>query len=276
MLRLSGYVRCCCCCCCCCCRTGYFPLDWLQQQLSTPEATETTCYRNLEQLLAFLNLLGSVLQWMPLKAMTLRHALAMRFCYNAAATQAVEDMLSFPLTLAVDGKGVQQRWAAFLVTTTKSPDASLLVRAVQISNADAITKAVEKPPQPASGAAPAHKGAHRQLQKYSKLSEHICGVMTVSSVGGTGMSSLVIGGDGDDRAWEPSPWAPPKFHNDANYSATTELQAAAVGPAHTLFGGALTDAVLEGTHGTGVHVGVVTARILSAYSLSVDLWVLSW
>jgi hypothetical protein len=165
----------------------------------------------LEQLLDFLNLPGGVLPWLPLRDMTVKHALPVQFCYKAAAIQAAEDMLSFPPVLAVDSLGVQNCWAAFLVTTTGSLEAPLLVRAVQFSSTRTITKVKKSQP----GAASAATGAQTQLHNYGTIYEFIGRVMTVSSTRNAGTSSALVsatdhGGDSlisTGSVWERLPWA---------------------------------------------------------------------
>lgn len=66
-------------------RTGQLPLDWLQQQLAAPNSINNTIYNNLQQLLAFLHLPSRVLQWLPVKEMTMQHVLPLRFFHKAAA-----------------------------------------------------------------------------------------------------------------------------------------------------------------------------------------------
>jgi hypothetical protein len=255
---------------------GYFPLPWLHQQLSAPGATDTTCYCHLEQLLAFLNLPGSVLQWLPLRAMTLKHALAVSFFYKAVAIQAAEDMLSFNPLLAVDSKGVQQRWAAFLVTRTDTTCSELLVRAVRISLPNCKDVTDRFTGQVESAEALPLKALHTQLRDYGSSWDgwgfYITDVMTVSAVRSTGMSSMVVGGDSPPSGvgvWEPVPWA-------QHACAALETCDAAVSPAHPVLGGPLADAVLEATRGLGFGVGTLKACFLSRSIISVIAWVLSW
>jgi hypothetical protein len=115
---------------------GLFPLEWLQQQLTAPGSSSSTLYSNLKQLLAFLNLPGCVLDWLPLKAMTLEHATPMKFYCKATAMQAVEDMLNYNPMLAGSSSSAQH-CAAFLVTTTDKAGA-LLVRALKLSTGLAL------------------------------------------------------------------------------------------------------------------------------------------
>jgi hypothetical protein len=250
---------------------GYFPLLWLQQQLSVSGTTGYTCYRNLEQLLSFLNLPGSVLQCLPRSTMTVKHARSMRFCLEAAAIQAADDMLSHTPLLPSSGYGMQH-WAAFLVTTIDSTDAPLLVRALRFNSADAIAKTVAKPQE--IGAAPSETGTHRQLRNYGAFDEYPICVMTVSAAHNAdgGDDSLPL----DGRVWERVPWA-------ESTHAANETSRAAVSATHPVFGAPLTDALLAATNSLSVAVGTLTL-ITGHYNgfessvrpISASVWVLSW
>ncbi|WIA39745.1 hypothetical protein OEZ86_005804 [Tetradesmus obliquus] len=113
-------------------RTGHFPLEWLQQQLAAPYISDSAIYDKLEQLLDFLNLPGTVLDWLPLTDITLQHVKPLQFYRSAAAKLAVDDMLSFTPMFTTSSSSAQS-FAAFLITTA-ADDALLMVRALKIGN----------------------------------------------------------------------------------------------------------------------------------------------
>jgi hypothetical protein len=273
---------------------GHFPLEWLQQQLSQPGSSNSTLYLKLDQLLVYLNLPGSVLDWIPVKAMTLRHAKPMQFYYKAAAMQAVEDMLSFNPMQPINNS-IFPRLAAFIVTTTDanaSPDeppsppgeAPLLVRAVKVDKPELLASTVALALQAGTTAqaAAGHLGP-AVVYDFGKpeitlpgrgLTTHpsITQVLTVSAKRGTVLSAALASGAAPGSAgsgvWEPNPWDGCAYY----------IERLVVSPKHPMFGVPLKEAVLDASSSLGLAVGTVTILLddCEYYYKWADVLVFSW
>lgn len=247
-------------------RTGHFPLEWLQQQLTVPGSSDSAVYHTLQQLLSFLNLPGTVLGWLPLADMTVRHTKALRFHRKAAAVLAVDDMLSFSPLLSGSSTSSTPFCAAFLVTTTGEDGSPLLVHALKLTAADKLACTVSSVLQTKSSTLPA--AGSSTLHDYgTDAVNYIAEVKTLGARLGSEAAERpaadIASGAADSREWAPPPWA----------VRPREVISTVVSATHYVFGVPLQAAALEAASSLGLSVG--TARIGSA-DAAYDIWVLSW
>jgi hypothetical protein len=111
-------------------------------------SSSSRLYKSLEGLLSYLILPGTVLTWLPIDKVTLRHIgdngpRLQSFYYKAAALQAAQSMSSYSIT-TFDAK---QRVALFLITATGDSSKPLDVWAVgvKLSSSDMSNIAAQPP-----------------------------------------------------------------------------------------------------------------------------------
>lgn len=242
----------CCCCCYCCCRTGQFPLDWLQQQLAAPNSIDNTIYNNLQQLLAFLHLPSRVLQWLPVKEMTMQHVLPLRFFHKAAAIQAVEDMLSFRPLLG-GAEFMSSRFAAFLVTTTIVADVPLCVHVLKFGDPEAVASLLPKASSSCLAAAD------------SALPEQSCKIGWWMTLGAGSNSPQSV----SSSEWERKPLDDP--------CTAYAIECHSVTPKHEGFGIPLQHVLQETASRLGLHACRAKVTVPTSHgSFYPGIWVLRW
>jgi hypothetical protein len=268
----NGYGRC------CCCRDGRFPLSWLEQQLTaagSSSSSTTGLYNSLTGLLSFLNLPGSLLEWLPIKSLTLRHMMGtgmdlLTFYYKAAAMQAVDSMLSYNPLMTCSSSGGKQRVSLFLITTSGICSAPLNMFAVDVavssSDISSIANAPGADDRASCGIIELSSGLDTRIDfKTTAVAE----LSTVQASAGS--SSTVLAATTCVEEWK----------------SAQALADAAVGPQHPLFGQHVKEALLAAGSSSKIPKvfgsGVVTVVVLDSYgnafkgrSAPATVWFVSW
>ncbi|WIA39743.1 hypothetical protein OEZ86_005802 [Tetradesmus obliquus] len=211
-------------------RTGRFPLEWLQQQSTAPGTSDSVVYGKLQQLLSFFNLPGTVLGWLPLTGVTLKHAKALVFYVRSTVTLAVEGMLSFPLLTGTgsSSSGKIPSVAVFLATTTGKDDAPLQVHAVKLTApeeaAERVPSVLHNCPKARASSAQLHNygGLYRCYVDWAKAVAASC-----SSTSGKAAGADVAPCGAHDSEWELNDWAG---------SSYDDILEAVVSAEHPVFG----------------------------------------